>query len=217
LSAKCPECGSAIPDNARFCPGCSIPQTYWAARTTNEIFKGENTKDIEKPPKWPRDSTFIIISIFTVLIIIWVIFVLFGGEKIFFGPEQSVFSGISADEGDTIKIVVISGDVPITVYATSQTNSRITPLKYLDEMEFKLGPHERQVVEFKALNNDKWGVVVVAPNFERAYYRIQLLEPAAPGHIRYTWVPLIPIVSSFSILMMLDYALYYMKKNILFS
>ena len=180
-------------------------------------FMIENTKDLEKPPKWPRDSTFIIISIFTVLIIIWVIFVLFGGEKIVFGPEQSVFSGISADEGDTIKIVIISGDVPIIVYATSQTNSRINPLKYLDEMEFKLGPHERQVVEFKALNNDKWGVVVVAPESERTYYRIQLLEPAAPGHIRYTWAPLIPIVLSFSILMTVDYALYYVKKIILFS
>jgi len=161
-----------------------------------------------------RLSTVLIIILITSLTLLWIGAVGYGGEEFSVVTSRIVYHGVDVDAGETVKLAVRSGDVPITIFIINEAQAeewaRGNSWEYMDEMN--LGPNQRMIVEFEAMNEGSWGVFIKGPRLERAEYKIQFLDPMEFGHIRYTWVPIIPLICLSLLLMVVDYTLYCSKK-----
>ena len=158
-----------------------------------------------------RLSTALIIIFLTSLTLLWIGAAGWGGEDFSVGMGCRAYHGVSADAGETVKIGVRnSGDVPITIFTVDEAHAggvRGNPLK--------LEPNQRIIMEVEAKNEGSWGVLITGPpvdSYALAEYRIQFLYPMTVGHIRYTWVPIIPLICLSLLLMVVDYTLYCSKK-----
>ena len=137
---------------------------------------------------WPSTRTYIIFAVSIVLVVAWIFMVRYGGEEKSVGVLERGFSGVSVNEGDTVKIAVISQDDPIKVYGTNKekfSESTYDHFEYLEGTRYKMNPNERGIVEYTALSGGIWGVAVEGPGDCRVSYRVQILEPLIAGHVRY--------------------------------
>jgi len=155
-----------------------------------------------------KSHPWIIIIIAATILVAWTVMIMEGGDTVprvgdhepfRYVADITMFVGIDVNEGDTIKIAIISQDDPLKVYTTEKARiKKDGSFGYLDKQN--LGPNQRFVIEYTAPSNGVWGIVI-----QGCDAKVQFLEPHVIGHIRYTFIPVYIIMITTAIFLGWDY------------
>ncbi len=176
-----------------------------------------------KPDRWPLSRTYVIISIAVILLVAWAIMIRYSGEEVSVDPSELAFKGTEIGGGNTIKVGVISGEDPIWVYGTNEEMiSQYSQTGYVDHLDgeaYGLGPHEREVIEYKVPYDGNWGVAVQSQNMRLtgdhgADFKIQLIYPPSDGHYRYSFPFHYLTLIIFIMVFITDFYLHKLGKNL---
>lgn len=146
-----------------------------------------------------RNLTFVIIIIMAALIVGWFFLHLFGGEKASVGGDEYYFYSYNFEEGDSSVIYFFNDETTVLVCVTDEYNAeKAKELKEFDVLtghDYIIEPYEKKKIEFTVPEDGRYGLLIKSKNyFDRATFKIQVMEPLTIGHVRYSeYMPIIPL------------------------
>ena len=147
-----------------------------------------------------RNLTFGIIIFMAALIIGWAFLHFYGGEKVSVGGDEYYFYSYSFEKEDSSVIIFINDETTVLVCVTDETNAEkaenLESFKCLTDHDYIIEPYEKKEIDFTVPEDGRYGLLIKCKNhFERATFKIQVMEPLTIGHIRYSeYIPLIPLI-----------------------
>lgn len=140
------------------------------------------------------------IILMAVLIIVWIVVSHYGGEKASVGGDEYYFYSYNYEKDDSSVIYFINDETTVLVCVTDENNAdkakNLQEFNCLTDHDYIIEPYEKKKIDFTVPEDGRYGLLVTSKNyFERATFRIQVIEPITVNHFRYSiFVPIIFLI-----------------------